>query len=402
MRFHLVRCRAAALVLPFALLLGLNAALAADLEVRVAYLRQEERRLPPLSLVEPTAEDQGLAGARQAVTENQTTGQFLGHDYQLVERVVPLDGDLGAEFEAALEAGERLFVTDLHAEQLTALAPRAEEAGALLFNARAEDDALRTEQCSAAVFHTAPSRAMKADALLQYLVWKQWTEMLLVYGPEPEDHLLADAYRRAVQRFGAEIVEERQYEGERGAARTDSGHVQVQRQLPVFTQGASDHDIVLAADDSDTFAEYLPYVTWEPRPVAGSAGLVPSSWSRVHEQWGGTQLQRRFEDGAGRWMTPRDYNVWLAVRSIGEAVTRAQTAEPAEIHDYLVSEAFEIAAFKGEPLTFRTWNQQMRQPILLATDRMLVSVSPQDQFLHQRSPLDTLGYDQPESSCRLN
>ena len=47
------------------------------------------------------------------------------------------------------------------------------------------------------------------------------------------------------------------------------------------------------------------------------------------------------------------------------------------------------------------WNQQMRQPILLAAPRILVSVSPQEGFLHQRTPLDSLGFDEPESNCRL-
>ena len=63
---------------------------------------------------------------------------------------------------------------------------------------------------------------------------------------------------------------------------------------------------------------------------------------------------------------------------------------------------FQLGAFKGEGLSFRTWNQQMRQPILLAAPRMLVSVSPQEGFLHQRTPLDTLGFDEPESKCRLS
>jgi ABC transporter substrate binding protein (PQQ-dependent alcohol dehydrogenase system) len=68
----------------------------------------------------------------------------------------------------------------------------------------------------------------------------------------------------------------------------------------------------------------------------------------------------------------------------------------------MMSDDFEVAAFKGEALTFRRWNQQLRQPILLVNPRVLVSVSPQEQFLHQRTPLDTLGYDEPESACRLN
>jgi len=178
--------------------------------------------------------------------------------------------------------------------------------------------------------------------------------------------------------------------------------VQIQSQMPVFTQDAGDYDVVVAADEADVFAEYLPYHTWDPRPVTGTAGLMTVNWSLEHEQWGGTQLQRRFEKLAGRPMTERDYNAWVAMRAIGEAVTRAQTADANALHDYLLTDGFEVGAFKGQGLTFRRWDQQMRQPVLLVTPRMLVSVSPQDQFLHQRTPLDTLGFDEPESRCRLN
>ena len=261
---------------------------------------------------------------------------------------------------------------------------------------------LRTDQCFKSTFHIAPSRAMKADALAQYLVWKRWPRWFLVLGSHPEDQKLAEAYRRAAERFGAKIVDERVYEDTGGARRTDTGHVQIQSQMPVFTQDADDYDVLVAADEADVFAEYLPYRTWDARPVAGSVGLAPVGWSRVQEQWGGTQVQRRFEKFAGRPMTERDYGAWLAVRTIGEAVTRSRNADPPALHDYMVGESFEVAAFKGQGLTFRRWDQQMRQPVLLVTPRMLVSVSPQDQFLHQRTPLDTLGFDEPESRCRLN
>jgi hypothetical protein len=43
----------------------------------------------------------------------------------------------------------------------------------------------------------------------------------------------------------------------------------------------------------------------------------------------------------------------------------------------------------------------MRQPILIAGARSLVSVSPQDGFLHRRSVLDTLGVDEGESRCKM-
>jgi ABC transporter substrate binding protein (PQQ-dependent alcohol dehydrogenase system) len=376
----------------------------AALDVPITFLTREEEPLVPLSLAEPTLEDEGLMGARQGIADNQTTGRFLQHDYRLIERIVPAGGDLAAAVEEALAAGERLFVGDLRKDDLLLAAPLTDAAGALLFNGRAEDDELRTDAalCHASVLHTAPSRAMKADALAQYLVWKGWRDWFLVLGSHPEDQAMAAAFRRAATKFGAEIVDEKVYEDTGGSRRTDTGHVQVQQQMPVFTQEASDHDVLVVADESEVFGEYMPYTTWLARPVAGSVGLVPSAWSRVHEQWGGTQMQRRFIRLAGRPMSDRDYNVWVALRSIGEAVTRAQTADPAPLKAYIMSPDFALGAFKGQGLSFRRWDQQVRQPILLVTPRMLVSVSPQDQFLHQRTPLDTLGFDETESQCRLN
>ena len=384
-------------------LTGLTASAMAqdELSVSITYITQEEDKPRPLSLVDPVLTDEGLAGARQAIGENQTTGQFLKHNYTLNEVVVPEDGDLVAAFKEALAAGQTLFVADVYGDQLLALADVPEAASALIFNSRATDDELRTEECRANTFHVIPSRAMKADALAQYLVWKQWFDWFLIHGTLEADLAFAAALERAATKFNGNIVEKREYEYAPTARRTDTGHVQVQRQIPVLTQDAEDHDVVLVADESDIFGEYLPYRTWDPRPVVGSAGLVPTAWHRAHEQWGGTQMQNRFEQGQGRWMTERDYTAWLAVRSIGEAVTRTSSNDSKALRDFLRSPDFSIGAFKGEGLTFRTWNQQMRQPILLAAPRTLVSVSPQEGFLHQRTPLDSLGFDEPESNCRL-
>ena len=83
------------------------------------------------------------------------------------------------------------------------------------------------------------------------------------------DKLYADALRRAAARFGAKIVEERTFEDTGGARRTDSGVTLIQRQMPVFTQQAPAYDVLVAADESEVFASYLPYRTWDPRPVAG-------------------------------------------------------------------------------------------------------------------------------------
>ena len=101
-------------------------------------------------------------------------------------------------------------------------------------------------------------------------------------------------------------------------------------------------------------------------------------------------------------MTPRDYGAWLAIRAFGEAATRSNSTDPATIGAYMRSDAFQLAGFKGVELSFRSWDGQLRQPVLLADDRSVVSVSPQRGFLHQSSNLDTLGFDQPEAQCHMH
>jgi ABC transporter substrate binding protein (PQQ-dependent alcohol dehydrogenase system) len=92
---------------------------------------------------------------------------------------------------------------------------------------------------------------------------------------------------------------------------------------------------------------------------------------------------------------------WTSVRMIGEAATRTQSADSAKMTEFIKGPNFEVAAFKGQKLTLRDWDLQLRQPILLDDGRMVVSVSPQDGFLHPTSTLDTLGFDKPETKCKL-
>jgi len=196
-------------------------------------------------------------------------------------------------------------------------------------------------------------------------------------------------------------VAEKEFTDTGGARQTDTGTAQVQRQMPVFTQDAPDYDVLVAADRSEVFGTYLPYRTWLPRPVAGSAGLMPSSWHPSFEGWGAAQIQNRFEKAARRRMLSEDVQGWTAVRMIGEAATRTQSVALKDIEAYIKAPEFSIAAFKGQKVTLRDWNLQLRQPVLLGDGRTVVSVSPQEGFLHEFSELDTLGIDRPETSCKL-
>lgn len=368
-------------------------------QIRAAVLRVDDPGLPPISRLDLPPEDLGFAGARLAVEDNDTTGRFMGQDFE-AEEIAATPETAASEMDRLLSEGVQFVV--VMADDATTLA-LADQAGdrAMILNAMARGDNLRGADCRFNTIHVAPSRAMLTDALAQFLMWKNWPRWFLIHGSHPEDQALAEAWRRSAAKFGAQIVEEREYTDTGGARRTDSGHVQVQAQMPVFTQRAADHDVVLTADEADVFAAYLPYLTWEPRPVAGSSGLVPRSWHPAMEAWGGTQFQNRFERLANRPMREADYQAWLALRLIGEAATRTNSGDPQVLKDFILSPDFDVAGFKGQALTVRDWDHQMRQPILLTTGVLTTSVSPQDQYLHQTSQLDTLGVDRPETECQF-
>ncbi|MFD2113882.1 ABC transporter substrate-binding protein [Thiorhodococcus fuscus] len=382
------------------LLLSIGFVQAEPLRIPIGLISAERAEYIPLSSLEPRIEDEGVEGARQGILDNNTTGRFTGQSFDLLPVTLAPDQSPSDVLRDLIQRGVRLFLVDLPEADLLALADLPEAGDALLFNIGAMDDDLRIQGCRSNLLHTVPSRAMLADALTQYLAWKRWMRWFLVVGPLPEDRAFGAAIERAAKRFGAKIVVQKPWTFKAGASRTDSGHFNEQQLANSFTQ-VEDYDILLVADEADAFGAYLDYRTYRPRPIGGTQGLVATAWSGVMEQWGATQFQRRFLERTGRFMTPRDYAAWLAVRSIGEAATRTQSGEASRLRQYVLGPDFKLAAFKGVPLSFRDWNGQMRQPILVVSPRTLVSVSPQEGFLHQFSTLDTLGYDRPETECSI-
>jgi ABC transporter substrate binding protein (PQQ-dependent alcohol dehydrogenase system) len=366
---------------------------AEPLDINLLYLQQIVERPPALSNIMPPPPDAGLAGARLGVTDSNTTGRFLKQTYTLETFS---SGETDAVLEharSAVASGLTLVVADMPAATLKSLADDPAIRGqAIVMNAGAADDALRSRECRTGLLHTLPSRAMISDALAQFLVSRRWSKWLLLRGGRPEDAAISAAYERSAKRFGAKIVDTRTWSFDTDLRRT------AQQELPLFTQGVS-YDVTLVADEIGDVGEYVPYNTALPRPVAGTQGLTPVGWSSVVEQWGAQQLQNRFREANQRPMNDRDYAAWVAVRAIAEAATRTGSADAATLYAYLLSDEFEIAAFKGRSLTFRTWNGQLRQPIPLVHPRALVSQAPLTGFLHPRTELDTLGYDAPETQC---
>ncbi|MBB5722363.1 ABC transporter substrate binding protein (PQQ-dependent alcohol dehydrogenase system) [Loktanella ponticola] len=366
----------------------------AEVALDVTYLSVFEAQPPTLSNLDAEPVDIGVAGALTGLDDNITTGRFLGHNYAL--NVVQLDDgdDAIAAAKTALAASPYLIL-DAPPAMLLAIADLPEAADAILFNTSSGDLDLRDSACRANLLHTLPSDKMRTDALAQFFLTRRWDDLVMITGRHPQDVSYAEAMRSSLIKFGLELSSEKTWEFDADMRRAAS------QEIPLFTQDLGDYDVMILADELHDFGRYVLYNTWEARPVAGSEGLTAVTWSPVIEQWGAAQLQSRFEVKNARDMTSQDYAAWAAIRTLGEAVTRTNAADPATLRDYILSPEFELAGFKGRPLTFRSWNGQLRQPIAIAHPRALVAQAPLDGFLHQVNELDTLGLDQPESNCEV-
>jgi ABC transporter substrate binding protein (PQQ-dependent alcohol dehydrogenase system) len=366
----------------------------ADVAVGIGYLHIDQDKPPTLSNLDQVPEDLGLTGARTGIADNTTTGKFLGHTYELIdERVTQGEDPLPAA--QALLSKTDFLILNAAPDVMLQIADLPEAQGALLFNASAGDAALRDEECRRNLLHTLPSVSMRTDALAQVLVQKRWSDLAMIVGGHASDVSYAEAMRNSLIKFGLKSGPEKEWLFDADMRRNAA------QEVPLFTQELGDYDALIVADEAHDFGRYILYNTWAARPVVGSEGLTAETWHRVIEQWGAAQLQSRFSELSDRPMESEDYAAWAAIRTVGEAVTRTGSGNAKTLRDYILSDDFELAGFKGRPLTYRTWNGQLRQPIAVVHPRAMVAQAPLEGFLHRVNELDTLGLDQPESRCEV-
>ena len=333
--------------------------------------------------------------AEVAIEESAVVADFLKLEFA-IERL-SLDGadDIVAAIGDWIEnKGVRYFLLDLPGDMVAEVARRTRGAGALLFNLTAPENELRGPACQAHLMHTSASYAMQMDALMQYLLSKQWRDLLILGGPRPADKLIVESMERAAKRFGGKIIDIRPF------VLSNDPRQRGQNNIALMTAGRN-YDVVFVADSDGEFGRYVPFQTVRPRPVVGTTGLVPEAWTWSWERHGAPQLNSRFERKAGRRMTGQDWSAWVAVKAIVTARTRARSSEFEKIVAFMKGDRLRLDGFKGPAINFRPWNNQLRQPILLASHNAVIERAPIDGFLHASNNLDTLGDDEPDSECRF-
>lgn len=335
-----------------------------------------------------------VAGAEVALREARFPLAGVGVGFEL-RRV---SGRTLAELEGAVDAlvdgGVHFVLADLPDAALIGLAAHLRGLPVLLFNVSALSDRLRKDLCQANLLHLAPSRAMLSDALAQYLVSRKWRDVLVLKGGRDEDRDLHSALQRSIRRFGLKVVDTRPFRLGRDPRQRNRNNI-------LLLTSGRDYDVVAVVDTDGEFAREVPYQIQRPRPVVGSAGLVPDWWHWAWERHGAPQLNNRFMKRTGRHMTGYDWAAWMGVKALTEAVVRTGGTEFDRLVAYLKGKDIVLDGFKGYRLSFRPWNGQLRQPLFLTTSNWVVSRVPLAGFLHARNNLDTLGLGPEEVDCNL-
>jgi ABC transporter substrate binding protein (PQQ-dependent alcohol dehydrogenase system) len=337
-----------------------------------------------------------FAGAEVGVEEAAPLTRLLDTDFTLDRIVAQSSADVAAAVRTAFENGTHFFLIDVPAAAYKPLAAAVNGRDALLFNVSTPDDSLRRDLCATEFIHVYPSRAQLMDGLVQYLVSRKWNSLLALEGPSQEDAAMTAAFTRSAQKFGARILADQHFEP--GTDPRD----REQNDPALLSAINRDFDAAFVADDDLDFARTVPYHLARPRPVIGSIDLEPVAWHWTWDHNGAPQVNSRFEKkSGGRRMEGADWAAWIAVKMIVQSTLRTRSADFVKQRAFILGEG-SFDGDKGLAVSVRPWDHQVRQAVLLAAPHEVVANAPIEGFLHQTNELDTLGDDNPESSCHLD
>jgi ABC transporter substrate binding protein (PQQ-dependent alcohol dehydrogenase system) len=235
---------------------------------------------------------------------------------------------------------------------------------------------------------------MRADALAQTLVARRWSNVLLLAGPSALDAERSAVAQAAIKRYALKLVQAKPFKLSADPRERELGNPA----LLTSSAASGAYDVVWVVDSDGEFARALPYRTALPRPVVGDAGLVALAWQAQFERFGAPQVSRRFAKATGRAMTAPDWAAWMGGKAIAAAAAAAPKGPAAAFAKAL--SALELDGSKGTSMSFRAWDGQLRQPMLLSDGQGVIALAPAEGVLHPRNNLDTLGADAPEKLCK--
>lgn len=327
-------------------------------------------------------------GVQMALEEGQFELDAVGAKVALESKpAATLDAARAAAL-AAEKAGAAVLLADLPADWLLAVTDAVKLP---VLNLGEAADRLRAQDCRARLFHLIPSERMRADALAQTLVSRKWTNLLLLVGPGAVDQQRAATVQASLKRYGLKVALSKPFKMSADPRERDLAN-------PLLLTAGVQYDAVWVVDSDGEFARTLPYRTVLPRPVVGDGGLVAVAWHAQFERFGAPQVSRRFMKATKRPMTAHDWSAWMAGKALVGAAVAVPKGPNAAWAQAIAKNP--VDGSKGVGMTFRPWDGQLRQTLLLTDGQGVISQAPIEGLLHPTNVLDTLGADAPEKLCR--
>lgn len=350
--------------------------------------RLERTRVERAYLGHPTGP--AADGVQMALADGQFELDAAGAKVALESKPVGGLDAARAAAQAAEKGGAAALLADLPADWLLAVADAVKIP---VLNLSEPADRLRAQDCRARLFHLIPSERMRADALAQTLVARNWRNVLLLAGPSADDAQRSAVAQAAIKRYGLKLTAVKPFKLSADPRERDLANPAL-----LTGPGVGAYDVVWVVDSDGEFAQSLPYRTALPRPVVGDAGLVAVSWSSRYDRFGAPQVSRRLVKAANRRMEAHDWQAWIAGKALVAAAVKAPKGPVAAFQKALAEAEFDGS--KGVVMSFRPWDGQLRQPLLMADGQAVIATAPVDGVLHPKNALDTLGADAPEKLCK--
>ncbi|MFT6875072.1 MAG: ABC transporter substrate binding protein (PQQ-dependent alcohol dehydrogenase system) [Granulosicoccus sp.] len=391
-------------ILAFFLLLTMSAA-AQGVEFHITILTTSDLEKPirgqSFAGIQTQIERPVHRAAELALFESKTIYDTFGVKPTL--KALNLDSSVDYESQLATINPNSLVIVDTPEDAFIELATILNKLNVVTVNVRHSNPDLRENVCLGTLYHTIPSDRMYFDALVQFLIFSNWRKVLVVHGPSSIDQNRTKTLVESLSKFGADISDIREFSLSHHPDDRD-------KNKPEFLTGGASYDVVAVIDTSRDFGRYFQYKTRRPRPVVGDVGLIPRGWHRTLERYGAPQLNERyrvFDDTtvlpASEAMSDSEFATWSAIKLITNSLnTIGLNNGLLDVSAILKNPEAQVDLYKGTRGSIRGWNHQLRQPILLTTADAVIAVAPMPKFLHPRHFVDTLGLDEPESSCRLD
>lgn len=264
-------------------------------------------------------------------------------------------------------------------------------AGTPALNVGAADDRLRNEGCARRVFHVLPSVSMYVDALADFLIARRKLGRWAVAADRsPRGAEIEAATRRSVGRRGGSVID-------------DAGAADVL--LLAVDEGAIDASVTRARAEGRAADRIAGIGEAGLRlPAERAAGIWALGWHWQLERFSARELNARFRRRFSAPLGETSWAAWAAVKLVGEAVVRAGATDPASLIAFMQSGP-PFDGHKGEALTFRQWDHQLRQPLYVAGPRKADEAGADGPFtvladIGGRN-LDALGTAMADSRCRF-